>query len=208
MRGRIGLAPRLGVLILALSLLWLGSPEAPEARAQLATSSLFFTLEQGGFSTTLRPIRGTLDVASFYNYTNFQSNLGFEVVGRSLLFLYLDETTGEYSLVIVHSRADGGAGSVTFTFEGLPPGAQFQVQDDPDDQWTLDPTAGTAEVSWTWQAGYNDGAAGGAPHPGLRLEPGGARGRGARHLRRAGLAPGARPHDRPLRVGLRWRRDL
>ncbi len=159
MRGRIGLAPLLGVLILSLSLLWLGSPEAPEARAQVAASGLFFTLEQGGFSTTLRPIRGTLDVASFYNYTNFQSNLGFEVVGRSLLFLYLDETTGEYSLVIVHSRADGGAGSVTFTLEGVPQGAQFQVQDDPDDQWTLDPTTGTAEVSWTWQAGYNDGGA-------------------------------------------------
>ena len=155
MRGRTGLAPLLGILVFLLfSSFLMGDLEA---QAQAVVPSVFFTIEQGEFSATLMPIRGTQDVASFYNYSNFQSNIGFEVIGRSLLFIYLNETTGEYSLVIVHSRADGGAGSVVFTFDGLPQGVQFQVQDDPDDSWSLTPP--TAQVSWNWQPGYNDGGA-------------------------------------------------
>jgi len=100
-----------------------------------------------------------LDVASFYNYANFQSNtsVGLEVIGRSLLFFYRDTTTGTLSLVIIHSKGDGGAGSVTFNLSGLPTGVEFQVQDDPDDTWSLTPP--TAQINWNWQPGYNDGTA-------------------------------------------------
>jgi len=149
MRGRSGLAPLLGLLLLLFI-----SGSAP---AQ--TPEVFFTLEQGPFTATLVPLKKAQDVASFYNYSNFQSNTeeGLEVIGRSLIFFYLDTTTGTLSLVMIHSRPDGGPGSVTFSFSGLPEGVQFLVQDDPDDTWSLTPP--TAEISWNWQATYNDGGA-------------------------------------------------
>jgi PKD repeat protein len=118
---------------------------------------VFFTLQQGDFSATVLPISGPQDVVSFYGYSDFRSNTGFETAGRSLLFIYQDETTGELSLVIVHSQPDGGAGSVTFSFDGLPQGVGFQVQDDIDDSWSLTPP--TAQVIWNWQPGFNDGGA-------------------------------------------------
>ena len=152
MRGRTGLAPLLGLLLLFS---WMADP----ARAQAPGTSVFFTLQQGEFSATVLPISGPQDVVSFYGYSNFQSNTGFEdlALGRSLLFIYQDETTGTLSLVIVHGQPDGGAGSATFTFDGLPDDVQFQVQDDIDDSWSLTPP--TAQVIWNWQPGFNDGGA-------------------------------------------------
>jgi PKD repeat protein len=128
--------------------------------AQRTTTSVFFTLEQGAFTTTLLPVRKAQDVTSFYNYTNFQSNIaeGLEVPDRSLLFVYENTNTGTLSLVVVHSRAGGASGgSVTFNFTGLPQGVSFQVQDDPDDTYTLTPP--TAQVISNWQPGFNDGYA-------------------------------------------------
>ncbi|OGF56037.1 MAG: hypothetical protein A2Z21_06525 [Candidatus Fraserbacteria bacterium RBG_16_55_9] len=153
MRGRTGLAPLLGLLLL-LSLVG----DMPTL-AQAPTSSVFFTLEQGAFTATLLPVRKAQDVVSFYNYTNFQSNIaeGLEVSGRSLLFVYEDTVTGSLSLVVIHSRAGGDAGSAIFSFSGLPQGVGFQVQDDPDDAYSLTPP--TAQVTSNWQTGFDDGYA-------------------------------------------------
>ncbi len=151
MRGRTGLGPLLALLLLFL---WGG---IEDGLAQGAAPSVFFTLEQADFRATLLPVRNAQDVVTFYNYTNFQSNTGLEVIGRSLLFIYEDTTSGSLSLVLIHSRANGGPGSVTLNFSGLPQGVQFQVQDDPDDTFTLNPP--TAQVIWNWQPGFNDGAA-------------------------------------------------
>jgi PKD repeat protein len=153
MRGRTGLAPLLGLL-----LLWSLVGDMPTL-AQAPTTSVFFTLEQGAFTATLLPLRKAQDVASFYNYTNFQSNMaeGLEVIGRSLLFVYQDTVTGSLSLVVVHSRAGGGAGGAVLTFSGVPQGVQFQVQDDPDDTYSLTPPTG--QVTSNWQDGFNDGFA-------------------------------------------------
>lgn len=151
MRGRTRLLSLLG-LSLFLPLV-MPSPVA----AQPEQSTVFFTLEQGDFSTTLTPLRDAQSVADFYNYSNFQSNTGIEVLGRSLVFLYENTDSGEISLVIIHGLADGGPGTVSFRFSGLPQGVQFQVQDDPDDSWTLEPP--TAQVDWSWEAGFNDGTA-------------------------------------------------
>lgn len=154
MRGRSRLALLMGFLLF----LPLIGGDLP-ILAQTPATNVFFTLVQGGFTATLLPLEGTQDVVSFYNYTNFQSNTaeGLEVIGRSILFIYRDVTTGSFSLVMIHSRADGGSGSVTFNLSGLPSGVEFQVQDDPDDIWSLTPP--TAQIEWNWQPGFNDGGA-------------------------------------------------
>ncbi len=156
MRGRTGLAPLLGLLLLLLSLVG----DGPTVAQQAPTSTVFFTLQQGTFSATLLPVSKAQDVAGFYNYANFQSNTaeGLEANERSLLFVYEDTVTGSMSLVVIHSRAGGvSGGSVIFSFSGLPQGVQFQVQDDPDDTYSLTPP--TAQVTSTWQPGFNDGYA-------------------------------------------------
>ena len=151
MRGPIRMLPLLGALLF-LPLLF-----SVSVAAQNGSTAVSYTLEQGDFSTSLVPLRDSQSVTDFYNFSNFQSNTGLEVQGRSQIFLYENTDTGNVSLVIVHGLANGGAGNVSFSFDGLPEGTQFQVQDDPDDTWSISPP--TAQVDWTWQGGFNDGAA-------------------------------------------------
>lgn len=151
MRGPTRMLPALGVLLFLPLLI------SVSVAAQTGSTSVSYVLEQGDFSTTLVPLQDSQSVTDFYNYSNFQSNTGLEVNGRSQIFLYENTNTGNVSLVVVHGLADGGAGDVSFSFDGLPDGTQFQVQDDADDTWTINPP--TAQIDWTWQAGFNDGAA-------------------------------------------------
>jgi len=150
MRGPTRMLPALGVLLFLPLLI------SVSVAAQTGDTATSYTLEQGDFSTTLVPLQDSQSVTDFYNYSNFQSNTGLEVNGRTQLFLYENTNTGNVSLVVLHGLADGGAGDVSFSFEGLPDGTQFQVQDDPDDTWSLN--VPTAQVDWSWQAGFNDGA--------------------------------------------------
>lgn len=151
MRGPTRMLPVLGVLLF-LSLFM-----SVSVAAQVDEDATSYTLEQGDFSTTLVPLQDSQSVTDFYNYSNFQSNTGLEVDGRTQIFLYENTNTGNVSLVVLNGLADGGPGDVTFSFEGLPDGTEFQVQDDPDDTWSLNDS--TAEVEWSWDEGFNDGGA-------------------------------------------------
>ena len=151
MRGWTGFA---SVLTLTLAL-FMG---AGVASAQSTLPSYLITVEQGSFSTNITPLQNSQAVADFYNYTNFQSNTGLEILDRSQVFFYQNENSG-LSLVILHSRANGGTGNAKFDLTGLPPGFTYQVQDDIDDQYTTDAQAGTATLTNTWQTGYSDGVA-------------------------------------------------
>ncbi|HED03883.1 MAG TPA: PKD domain-containing protein [Candidatus Fraserbacteria bacterium] len=150
-RGSLYLA--LALLMVAL-LVWPGEAQQQPAPAQ----NVFYTVQQGAFSATLTPVSSSGSVVDFYNYSNFSAHSGLEVEQQSILFIYRDPTSGQASLVIIHSKEDGNspAGSVTFDFSGLPPGVQWQVQDDADDSYTLNPPTGQA--IWNWQAGFTDGA--------------------------------------------------
>ncbi len=121
--------------------------------------NVFYTVKQGTFSATLIPVSSTKTVADFYDYRNFAGHTGLEVAQHSILFIYRDTATGQDSLVIEHNKQDGTtpAGTVTFNFSGVPQGLNWQVQDDPDDSYTLNPP--TAQVVWNWQTGFTDGAA-------------------------------------------------
>lgn len=151
MRGPTRMLPVLGVLLF-LSLLM-----SVSVAAQTDDEATSFTLEQGDFSTTLVPLQGSQPVTDFYNYSNFQSNTGLEVDGQTRIFLYENTNTGNVSLVILHGLANGGSGNVSLSLEGLPEGTQFQVQDDPDDSYTLN--VPNAQIEQSWDAGFNDGVA-------------------------------------------------
>jgi len=150
MRGWTRLASLLMILVVILA----GS----NTLAQEPLINYTITIEQGEFVTTISPLQGFQNVVDYYNYTNFQANTGLEVIDRSLMFFYQSEASG-LSLVVLHSRANGGAGTVNFDLTGLPAGFTYQVQDDADDQYIIDSQLGTTSASNTWQAGFSDGFA-------------------------------------------------
>lgn len=122
-----------------------------------STPNVFYTVKQGTFSATLIPVSSAKSVVEFYDYRNFAAHTGLEVEQHSIIFIYRDTATGQDSLVMVHNKQDGTtpAGTVTFNFNGVPQGLNWQIQDDADDSYTLNPP--TAQVVWNWQAGFTDG---------------------------------------------------
>ena len=107
---------------------------------------------------------GSQSVEDFYSYGNpfpASAATGLEKEDASILFLYMDSTTGELSLVAIHDRpADDEGGLATFDIIGLPPGTGFAVQDDPiNDTYTGPDGAGNARAEWGWGACCTDGMA-------------------------------------------------
>ena len=152
MRGWTRLASLL-ILLVAVAL------AGGDVLAQTNANNFTLSISQGAFNTTIRPLQGVQSISDYYNYTNFQSNTGLEVIDRSLIFFYQDTVTGALSLVVLHSRANGGAGTVNFDITGLPAGSVYEVQDDADDQYFIDSQLGTATANQTWAAGFSDGLA-------------------------------------------------
>ena len=75
---------RLASLLLILVIVLAGS----STQAQEPLTNYTITLEQGDFTTTIRPLQGTQNIVDYYNYTNFQADTGLEVIDRSMLFFY------------------------------------------------------------------------------------------------------------------------
>lgn len=151
MRGLTGVASLLIVLLALFS-------TTTDVVGQINLTNYTITLEQGDFSTNIVPLQGTQDIVEFYNYESFQSNTGLEVIDRSMIFAYQAPSSG-LSLVVLHGRANGGAGTVNFNITGLPTGYSVQIQDDADDQYTIDAQFGTFQANQNWQIGFSDGFA-------------------------------------------------
>jgi len=125
----------------------------------LAQSDGYYTVSQGATQDTITPLENPVGVVDFYGYAGSVASTGFEEANTAVMFLYRDTASGELSLFVLLGGAAGStAGAASMTLNGVPAGADFQVQDDNfdfRDTWELTPPTGT--VSWTWDDGLGDG---------------------------------------------------
>ncbi|MDF1596645.1 MAG: hypothetical protein P1T08_11240 [Acidimicrobiia bacterium] len=119
-----------------------------------------YTVTQGDTTFDVAPLAGSQNVVDFYDYGTVpaSANTGLETSGVSLLFLY----TGPdgLSLVTIHDEPDDSGGEAFMTVSGLPVGASWTVEDDPEgpnDQYGGG--AGTLSADWEWFDCCTDGGA-------------------------------------------------
>lgn len=114
---------------------------------------------------------GTRTVQQFYDYRSASSHTGFEVVGESRIYLYVNANTGRLSLVLTHGIDFNGTGiaqptsHVEMDVTGLPPGTGIDVVDDTAGEFFLG-AGGTAFGRWNFERNSDGGALGPLPFPG------------------------------------------
>lgn len=114
---------------------------------------------------------GTRTVQQFYDYRSASSHTGFEVLGESRIYLYVNANTGRLSLVLTHGIdfVAGGPAQPTSRVEmdvaGLPVGTGVDVVDDTMGEFFLGP-GGTAFGRWNFERNSDGGALGPLPFPG------------------------------------------
>ena len=111
-------------------------------------------VRQDGRSWTLAPLQTSLGLDELYQYEDFRSQSSLIREDASVLFLH-ESSDGTLSLVTIHQARRPA--EVKMTLWGLPPGATFALQDDPDDAYWLAPPS--AKATWRWSSGKTDGAA-------------------------------------------------
>jgi len=118
----------------------------------------YYTVSQGDMKVQITPLEGPGSAIDYYNFTDNQSNTGFEEANTAVFFLYHDSTSGMTSLFVLLSGANGIAGATTVALSGVPAGADFTVKDDEldfRDVWELTPPTGS--VTWVWDDTKSDG---------------------------------------------------
>jgi len=118
----------------------------------------YYTVSQGDMKVQITPLEGPGSATDYYNFTDNQSNTGFEEANTAVFFLYHDSTSGMTSLFVLLSGANGIAGATTVALSGVPAGADFTVKDDEldfRDVWELTPPTGS--VTWVWDDAKSDG---------------------------------------------------
>jgi predicted ribosomally synthesized peptide with SipW-like signal peptide len=135
-----------------------------------------YYLTYGGESFCIEPLRGEVDIESFYDFTGGGGSVEYssrnESIQRedtSVLFLY-EDSDENLSLVFVHdaySNEDGGS-QASVTVEGAPAGSGWLVDTDADwqvkDDFDGDTDMGFEsyeewEVDWAWGSDRTDGGA-------------------------------------------------
>ena len=112
---------------------------------------------------------------AFYNYSSASSHTGFEQVGESRIYLYVDANTGRLSLVLTHGIDFDGTGlsqpasTVAMDVVGIPPGFVIDVEDDPGQspREFVATGATTAAGRWRFNNNSDGGVLGGLPFPGV-----------------------------------------
>lgn len=122
--------------------------------AQRANRQTTAVVRQDGRSWTLAPLQTSLGLQDVYQYEDFRSQSPLIREDASVLFLH-EGSDGALSLVTIHQARRPA--EVKMTLWGLPPGATFTLQDDPDDAYWLAPPS--AKATWRWSSGKTDGAA-------------------------------------------------
>jgi len=118
----------------------------------------YYTVSQGDMKVQITPLEGPGSAIDYYNFTDNQSNTGFEEANTAVFFLYQEPTSGTTSLFVLLSGANGTAGAATVALSGVPAGANFTVKDDEldfRDVWELTPPTGS--VTWAWDDTKSDG---------------------------------------------------
>ena len=107
---------------------------------------------------------------TFYNYSSASAHTGFEAVGASRVFLYLDRTTLALSLVVIHgvdydsTGLDQPVSQVVLIFDGLPNATNVGLSDDSGEFVMTPPTGATAV--WNFTSNSDGGVLSVLPFPG------------------------------------------
>ena len=120
---------------------------------------LFEISQPNGLVRSIPAVERPMSAATFYDYRSASSHTGFELRGRSLLFLYRDLNTDELALVITHGidnlgqasdqRQPGGS-VVIMDLEGVPAQAVVTQSDDNGSEFGLG-----HEPEGNWRFGDN-----------------------------------------------------
>jgi cysteine-rich repeat protein len=109
--------------------------------------------------------------SAFYDYRSASSHTGFEQVGESRAYLYVDSGTGRLSLVLTHGIDQDSSGqsqpasNVEMDITGLPGGFAIDLADDnPNEFFKTGPS--TASGRWVFEGNSDGGVLGGLPFPG------------------------------------------
>ena len=122
----------------------------------------FVVSQSTSFAVSTAPIRGDLDVVTFYDYYSASGHTGLERAGESVAYLYLEEPTGQLSLILTHgvdydtTGQEQGPASVEMDLEGVPTGATIAVADDAPNEFSS-PAAGRIEGRWTFDHNSDGG---------------------------------------------------
>jgi cysteine-rich repeat protein len=132
----------------------------------------FLISQPSGTHIGTNPLVRARTSSAFYDYRSASSHTGFEQVGESRLYLYVDSGTGRLSLVLTHGidfDATGlrqPASRVEMDIAGIPGGFTIDLADD--DRTEFFATSGsTAAGRWSFNANSDGGVLGGLPFPGV-----------------------------------------
>jgi len=120
----------------------------------------YFSVKQGAVQVAIEPLVGTVSAEEFYGYDAAQASTTCPLAepGVTVMFLYRDPAEQLY-LFIIHGQAAGpDNSSAQFSIQGVPPGADFIVQDDPvgwDPNDIYDIVGG--QLAWVWAPARTDG---------------------------------------------------
>jgi hypothetical protein len=122
-----------------------------------------FLVSQGDRSFEVAPLVNSKSAVSFYDYIGASSYTGLEVEGESRLYLYLDSTTGNLSLIVNHNIFGTGTGSADVEIDGLPNGFSVALSDD--DNELKSTGSSSAKGSWNWYSNTDGGVISGLTCP-------------------------------------------
>lgn len=128
-------------------------------------------ITQGMTQNDLVPVSQSGEGALFYGYFSASSHTGFEALGASRLFFYLDTSTGVLSLIVHHGIDFGTSGlhqpssHVLMTFSSLPSTTTVSLSDDSPGEFQKT-SATAANGNWNFQNNSDGGVLSGFPFPG------------------------------------------
>ena len=131
----------------------------------------FLVSQPSGTRIGTNPLVRRQTSVAFYGYSSASSHTGFERVGESRIYLYVDSGTGRLSLVTTHGIDEDATGqvqpesTVDFDITGIPAGFTIDVSDDPGEFRATGPT--TAMGRWRFNRNSDGGVLGGLPFPGV-----------------------------------------
>jgi cysteine-rich repeat protein len=130
----------------------------------------FLVSQPSGTRIATNPLVRPETSSAFYDYRSASSHTGFEQVGESRIYLYVDSGTGRLSLVLTHGIDDGSGPSqprsdVEMDVTGLPAGFKIDLADDNTTEFFATGPS-TASGRWTFQGNSDGGVLGGLPFPG------------------------------------------
>jgi cysteine-rich repeat protein len=132
----------------------------------------FLVSQASGTHIGTNPLIRAKTSSAFYDYRSASSHTGFEQVGESRSYLYVDSGTGRLSLVLTHGIDFDSTGlrqpssRVEMDISGIPPGFTIDVADD--DRTEFFATSGSTAVGrWTFNGNSDGGVLGGLPFPGV-----------------------------------------